>query len=85
MSDGMKELFTAALGVSAPWRVSAVRFEPAAHEIHFDLVCEATRLPCPRCAAPDQPIHDRLRRDRQHLHFFRGLGLFYLPAKVTGL
>ena len=77
MSEGMRELFTAALGVSSPWRVSAVRFEPSAQEIHFDLVCEATRLPCPRCAAPEQPIHDRLRRDWQHLHFFQYRALLH--------
>ena len=67
----MTELFTAALGVSAPWKVAEVRFEPEAHAVHFDLACEATRLPCPACAAPDQPIHDRQRRDWQHLHFFQ--------------
>jgi len=69
MSDAMAELFTAALGLGAPWQVEQVRFE--AHEIHFDVICAAKRLPCPRCAAPDQPIHDRLQRDWQHLHFFQ--------------
>jgi len=49
MSDPMQELFTAALGISAPWKVAEVRFEPEAHAVHFDLACEATRLPCPTC------------------------------------
>ena len=49
MSDAMTELFTAALGLGAPWQVEQVRFE--AHEIHFDVICAAKRLPCPRCAA----------------------------------
>lgn len=71
MSDPMTQLFTAALGLQTPWRVEKVRFEPQANEIHFDVVCEAKRLPCPRCNAPDQPIHDRLPRDWQHLHFFQ--------------
>jgi transposase len=71
MSNGMNELFTAALGLASPWQVSAVRFEQAANEIHFDVRCEARRLPCPRCGAEDQPIHDRLARDWQHLHFFQ--------------
>jgi len=70
MSDAMAELFTAALGLGTSWQVEQVRFEPEAHEIHFDVICAAKRLPCPRCAAPDQPIHDRLQRDWQHLHFF---------------
>lgn len=77
MSDAMTELFTAALGLGQPWRVDAVRFEAAAHEIHFDVICEAKRLPCPRCAAPDQPIHDRLTRDWQHLHFFQYRALIH--------
>lgn len=59
MSDPMTELFTAALGLAEPWHVEAVRFDPAAHEIHFDVACEAPSLPYPRCKAPDQPIHDR--------------------------
>ena len=44
MSDPMTQLFTAALGLSEPWRVKAARFEQAKHEIHFDVVCDATRL-----------------------------------------
>lgn len=67
----MTELFTAALGLQPPWQVEQVRFEPTANEIHFDVGCQAKRLPCPRCQAPDQPIHDRLARDWQHLHFFQ--------------
>ncbi|MFN3964447.1 MAG: hypothetical protein ACK4JC_03395 [Silanimonas lenta] len=47
----MNELFTAALGLSSPWQVTGVRFEQAAHEIHFDVRCDASRLPCPRSAA----------------------------------
>lgn len=71
MPDPTTQLFTAALGLPSPWRVDKVRFEQAVSEIHFDVVCDAQRLPCPRCGAPDQPIHDRLRRDWQHLHFFQ--------------
>lgn len=77
MTDPMTQLFTAALGLADPWRVQDVRFEPEAHEIHFDVVCGATRLPCPRCKAADQPIHDRLRRDWQHLHFFQYRALIH--------
>lgn len=77
LSDSINELFTAALGVAPPWKVAAVRFEPEAHTVHFDLVCEAARLPCPACGAPDQPIHDRLPREWQHLHFFQYRALLH--------
>lgn len=77
MPDAMTELFTAALGLGTPWQVEKVRFEPDAHEIHFDVICAAKRLPCPRCAAPEQPIHDRLQRDWQHLHFFQYRALIH--------
>lgn len=77
MSDAMTTLFTSALGLGTPWQVEKVRFEPEAHEIHFDVICSAKRLPCPRCSAPDQPIHDRLQRDWQHLHFFQYRALIH--------
>lgn len=77
MSDPMTDLFTQALGLPSPWRVDQVRFERASQEIHFDVICDAKRLPCPRCAAPDQPIHDRLARDWQHLHFFQFRALIH--------
>jgi transposase len=77
MAEAMTELFTAALGLQSPWRVEQVRFEQEAGEIHFDVACTSSRLPCPRCGAPDQPIHDRLRRDWQHLHFFQYRALIH--------
>ena len=77
MSDPMLGLFTHALGLVKPWHVANVRFEPAAHEIHFEVQCRAKRMACPRCSAPDQPIHDRLKRDWQHLHFFQYRALIH--------
>jgi transposase len=64
-------LFTSALGLKAPWQVSDIRFEPEQGEIHFDLACDAKRLGCPACNQTDQPIHDRVQRTWQHLHFFQ--------------
>jgi transposase len=64
-------LFTSALGLKPPWQVSDIRFEPEQGEIHFDLACESKRLDCPACAGADQPIHDRVQRTWQHLHFFQ--------------
>ena len=73
-------LFTAALGLQAPWEVADVRFDPNAGEIHFDVACMSKRLPCPACGAGEQPIHDRKTRSWQHLHFFQYRA--YLHAEV---
>lgn len=67
----MNELFTQALGLSPPWVVSSVDFRQPEGAIHFTVECEATRLPCPACGAAEQPIHDRIERRWQHLHFFQ--------------
>ena len=72
-------LFTAALGLQEPWKVSAVRFEPDQSEIHFDLACDAKRLGCPACAEADQPIHDRVQRTWQHLHCFQYKAFLHAP------
>ena len=46
-------------------------FKPEADTIEFKVECWAQRLPCPACGALDQPMHDRLARHWQHLHFFQ--------------
>lgn len=67
----METLFTQALGLTAPWRVVNVDFQQAAGRIVFTVENTAKRLTCPACGATDQPIHDRLPRRWQHLHFFQ--------------
>jgi transposase len=67
----MEQLFTQALGLTAPWAVTGFDFRPSEGAIHFTAECQASRLPCPSCGAADQPIHDRLPRRWQHLHFFQ--------------
>ncbi|MCH9828665.1 MAG: ISL3 family transposase [Gammaproteobacteria bacterium] len=69
--SGSETLFTAALGLSAPWQVIDIRFVPEAGEIHFDLGCQSPRLSCPACGASDQAINDRRDHTWQHLHFFQ--------------
>ncbi len=64
-------LFSQALGLTAPWQVSNVDFRQVEAAIHFQVICDAQRLPCPACRAADQPIHDRIARTWQHLHFFQ--------------
>lgn len=67
----MEQLFTQALGLVPPWAVARIDFRQAEGAIYFDVQCQAKRLPCPSCQAPDQPIHDRIDRRWQHLHFFQ--------------
>ncbi len=67
----MEQLFTQALGLSPPWAVVSVDFRPSESAIYFAVECQARRLPCPACRAADQPIHDRIERRWQHLHFFQ--------------
>jgi transposase len=67
----METLFTQALGLAAPWRVVNVDFQQAAGRIVFKVENTAKRLTCSACGAAAQPIHDRLPRSWQHLHFFQ--------------
>lgn len=68
-----KVLFTAALGLSAPWRVGAVRFDAAAKRLDLEIVSDAPRgatFPCPGCARL-VPAHDRVGKEWRHLDFFQ--------------
>lgn len=67
----MEQLFTQALGLSPPWAVTSVDFRQPEGAIYFAVECQAKRLPCPGCGTPEQPIHDRIDRRWQHLHFFQ--------------
>jgi transposase len=67
----IESLFTAALGLQAPWAVEKVDLDTVDHRIDFEVACAAQRLSCPSCGAPDQAIHDRNRRSWRHLDFFQ--------------
>jgi transposase len=71
MSVEVESLFTAALGLQAPWSVEKVDLDTERHRIDFEVTCGAKRLSCPSCGALDQPIHDRNRRSWRHLDFFQ--------------
>ena len=71
MSVGIEALFTSALGLQAPWSVQDVALDTSRRRIDFNLTCNASRLPCPHCAALDQGVHDRLTRQWRHLDFFQ--------------
>ena len=63
MSSSEQSLFTAALGLQAPWKVVSTDFDPAAKRIDLEVDFECgARFACTGCGAPDQPVHDSRRR-----------------------
>ena len=74
-------LFTLALGLSAPWEVVAVDFDPAKGRIDFQLgFARGARFGCNSCGAEEQPVHDTRARSWRHLNFFQYEA--YLHANV---
>ena len=71
MSLSTEALFTAALGLQAPWRVERAELSTANKRIDFDVVCTEQRMSCPHCGVMDQGIHERVRRCWRHLDFFQ--------------
>ena len=71
MSVDIESLFTAALGLQAPWAVEAVDLNITKHRMDFEVRCKAKTLSCPHCGATGQGIHDRMRREWRHLDFFQ--------------
>lgn len=62
MSLSTEALFTAALGLQAPWRVERAELSTATRRIDFDVICTERRMSCPHCGVVDQGIHERVRR-----------------------
>ena len=71
MSLSTETLFTAALGLQAPWQVKHVELSTAHRRIDFQVQCTAKRLTCPHCQQADQGIHDRVSKSWRHLDFFQ--------------
>ena len=71
MNGGVETLFTAALGLQAPWSVSEVDLNTAKRRIDFTVTCATHRLACPQCGAPEQGMHDRVDKQWRHLDFFQ--------------
>jgi transposase len=68
------------LGLTSPWVVVDIDFDPKAQRIDFQISCEAKLLPCPGCGQASQPIHDRKPRTWRHLDFFQFAA--YVHAQV---
>ena len=71
MGVEIESLFTAALGLQAPWAVETVDLNTTQRRIDFEVRCKAKALNCPHCGAVNQGIHDRVRREWRHLDFFQ--------------
>jgi transposase len=67
-------LFTAALGLSGPWRVIRSEFdaEAAQLDLHLDFA-RGARFGCPArdCAHRGCPVHDTVEKTWRHLDFFQ--------------
>lgn len=83
------ELFSLALGLTAPWFVSDVRLDVEdgdeagmkAGELHLTLDFRpGGRFPCPQCGSADHEVHDTMEKTWQHLSFFQHRA--YLHART---
>jgi transposase len=73
-------LFTAALGLSGPWRVMRTEFDVEAAQLDLYLGCErGARFACPAkdCAHDSCPVHDTVEKTWRHLDFFQHRALLH--------
>ena len=69
-----QELFTAALGLVAPWRVQRSEFDAEAGRLDLFLdFPRGARFGCPEPGCPEQqcPVHDTEDKTWRHLDFFQ--------------
>ena len=67
-------LFTAALGLSGPWRVTRSEFDADAAQLDLYLGFDrGARFPCPAkdCAHGECLVHDTVDKTWRHLDFFQ--------------
>ena len=77
-------LFTVALGLQAPWKVTDVRFTPQTRQIDFEVGFErGSHFCCAKCGC-EAPVHDTLERTWQHLNFFQYAAFIHAFVPRTG-
>jgi transposase len=75
------DLFQAALGLQAPWRVLESSFDPVQRRLELRLDFEkGARFACPECGRGGCPVHDTSEKTWRHLDFFQHHA--YLTARV---
>jgi transposase len=73
-------LFTAALGLSGPWRVTQTEFDVEAAQLDLYLgFARGARFACPAkdCAHDGCPVHDTVDKTWRHLDFFQHKALLH--------
>jgi len=80
VQDPTSSLFQLALGLTPPWEVERLDFDPDRHrlDIHIGFP-RGARFPCPEGEA-DCPVHDTAEKEWRHLNFFQHEA--YLHARV---
>ena len=74
-------LFQAALGLSEPWQVVSVEFDPAAKRLDLRIdFAKGARFACPECGREGLKVHDTEEKTWRHLDFFQHQA--YLTARV---
>lgn len=75
------ELFTAALGLTAPWRVVESCFDAGERRLELRIDFErGARFACPECETAGCPVHDTESKRWRHLDFFQHQA--FLEARV---
>lgn len=75
----MQQLFSDALGLTAPWTVTRIEFSEADQQLDLGLAFpRGNTFPCPERPRPAK-VHDTEERTRHHLDFFRHRT--FLPAR----
>lgn len=67
-----EDLFSAALGLEAPWRVTGVSFEGEPRRLDIQLAfATGAHFACPECGAQGLGVYDAADRTWRHLDFFQ--------------
>lgn len=74
-------LFTLALGLTSPWRVTETIFDADQRRLDLRLAyADSAHFPCPSCGVADCPVYDADEKQWRHLDFFQHQA--FLTARV---
>lgn len=79
-----QSLFTQALGLSHPWEVIGVEFDPELGRIDIEIdFRRGSKFTCGSCEAEAQPVHDSRHRTWRHLNLFQYQAFFHARVPRT--